>query len=285
MPAESGPDAGRSPSAIVALGRTLGLRIVAEGIEEPASSSSSASWAASSARASCSPGRCRARTIGRAGLAGRRRARAGGDRAALGRPSALTDAEAGLMFILYAVVIGLVIGLLAGGRLAGLAAHPDPLAGRLIVGGLVIQVVLFSRPGRDRVGDLGPWIYVASTVLVVAAVLRNWAIPGMPVVAAGAACNLAAIVANGGYMPAEPGRHRGAGQGRPGDRSTRTARSSPDPALWLLTDIFALPRWLPFANVFSIGDVLIARRDRARDRPRDAVGAGPARGRAVGAGR
>jgi hypothetical protein len=24
-----------------------------------------------------------------------------------------------------------------------------------------------------------------------------------------------------------------------------------------LTDIFALPGWLPFANVFSIGDVLI----------------------------
>ena len=30
-----------------------------------------------------------------------------------------------------------------------------------------------------------------------------------------------------------------------------------DPALRPLTDIFALPAWLPFANVFSIGDVLI----------------------------
>ena len=25
-----------------------------------------------------------------------------------------------------------------------------------------------------------------------------------------------------------------------------------------LTDIFALPTWVPFANVFSVGDVLIA---------------------------
>ena len=25
-----------------------------------------------------------------------------------------------------------------------------------------------------------------------------------------------------------------------------------------LTDIFALPTWLPFTNVFSIGDILIA---------------------------
>jgi Family of unknown function (DUF5317) len=31
-----------------------------------------------------------------------------------------------------------------------------------------------------------------------------------------------------------------------------------DPALRPLTDIFALPRWLPFANVYSIGDILIA---------------------------
>jgi hypothetical protein len=31
-----------------------------------------------------------------------------------------------------------------------------------------------------------------------------------------------------------------------------------DPALWFLTDIFALPRWVPFANVFSVGDLLIA---------------------------
>ena len=30
-----------------------------------------------------------------------------------------------------------------------------------------------------------------------------------------------------------------------------------NPALAFLTDIFAMPSWLPFANVFSLGDVLI----------------------------
>jgi hypothetical protein len=25
-----------------------------------------------------------------------------------------------------------------------------------------------------------------------------------------------------------------------------------------LTDVFAMPAWLPFANVFSVGDILIA---------------------------
>ena len=31
-----------------------------------------------------------------------------------------------------------------------------------------------------------------------------------------------------------------------------------DPVVRPLTDIFAMPAWMPFANVFSIGDVLIA---------------------------
>jgi len=30
------------------------------------------------------------------------------------------------------------------------------------------------------------------------------------------------------------------------------------PALQPLTDIYAVPAWIPFANVFSVGDVLIA---------------------------
>jgi len=30
------------------------------------------------------------------------------------------------------------------------------------------------------------------------------------------------------------------------------------PVLEPLTDIFSLPAWLPFSNIFSVGDVLIA---------------------------
>ncbi len=32
----------------------------------------------------------------------------------------------------------------------------------------------------------------------------------------------------------------------------------PDPSLAGLTDVYALPQWLPFNNVFSVGDILIA---------------------------
>jgi hypothetical protein len=158
------------------------------------------------------------------------------------------------MFILYAIALGLVLGLLTGGRAAGLAALRLAWA-PVIVLGLVAQVVLFSEPAAARVGDLGPALYVGSTLLVVVAVLRNRSIPAMPVVIAGAACNLAAVVANGGSMPSTPGALAAAGKALPAGYSNSSLAA--DPALWPLTDVFALPHGLPLANVFSVGDVLI----------------------------
>jgi hypothetical protein len=107
------------------------------------------------------------------------------------------------VFVLYAVAIGLVLGLLLGGHVGRLGAISFRWSG-LIVVGMITQLLLFSDPISARVGDLGPPIYVASTALVLVAVLGNLAIPGLQLVAAGAASNLAAIVANGGYMPASP---------------------------------------------------------------------------------
>jgi hypothetical protein len=42
-----------------------------------------------------------------------------------------------------------------------------------------------------------------------------------------------------------------------GDGPTNSALVA-HPALEPLTDIFATPAWLPLANIFSVGDVLIA---------------------------
>ncbi len=105
------------------------------------------------------------------------------------------------MFILYAIPLGIVLGLLLGGRPAGLAALQFRWPW-LIVAGLLVQVVLFTDAVAARVGDLGPAIYVASTAAVFAGVLRNVRVPGMALIALGALSNLTAIVANGGYMPA-----------------------------------------------------------------------------------
>lgn len=159
------------------------------------------------------------------------------------------------MFILYALVVGFVAGLLLGGRPAGLAALQFRWPW-LIIGGLLVQVVLFSDQVASIVGSLGPPVYVASTGLVFLGVLRNIDIRGMKIVALGAASNLAAIVANGGYMPAGRGALEALGKTDPTIYSNSAYVEHP--ALEPLTDIFALPGWLPFSNIFSIGDILIA---------------------------
>lgn len=157
------------------------------------------------------------------------------------------------MFILYAIPIGIVAGFLAGGkidRLADLRLRWAPLA----LLGLLVQVVLFADPVSAAVGDAAPAIYVASTAAVLIAVLRNAAIPGMAVIAIGATSNLAAIVANGGYMPADPAALASVVRTTPGYSNSVVLA---DPGLLPLTDLYALPAAFPLANVFSVGDVLV----------------------------
>jgi hypothetical protein len=157
------------------------------------------------------------------------------------------------VFILYAIPIGIVAGYLAGGRLEHLGALRLRWAPLALLG-LAIQVLIFSDPVSGLVGDAGPVVYVASTVIVLLAVLRNVAIPGVALIAIGAACNLAAIVANGGWMPADANALASVG-GLPAGASNSIVVA--DPALRPLTDVFVLPTALPLANVFSVGDVLI----------------------------
>jgi hypothetical protein len=159
------------------------------------------------------------------------------------------------VFILYAIPLGVIIGLLTGGRLERLGEARFRWA-PLALAGLLTQLIVFFGPVAERVGDLGVPLYVGSTALVLAAVLRNVAIPGLALVALGAVSNLAAIVANGGYMPASPGAL--AALGREINTGYSNSAVVEAPALAPLTDLFALPAWLPWANLFSVGDVLIA---------------------------
>ena len=160
------------------------------------------------------------------------------------------------MFVLIAIPIGVALGLLIGGRIERLSRlhfHWPWLA----VAGLAIQVVLFSTSiGDSFAPGVGEAIYVASTGMVLIAVWRNLAVPGLALVAIGAISNLAAVVANGGVMPTTVEALRAAGLGNEEGFSNSAVLA--DPALAPLTDVFAIPAGWPLANVFSIGDVLIA---------------------------
>lgn len=158
------------------------------------------------------------------------------------------------MFMLVAIPIGVLAGFAIGGRLDNLS-HLRFRLGWLAVAGLLVQVVLFTPKGFEVAGSAAPAIYVGSTLAVFLAVLANIRLTGMPIVALGALSNLAAIISNGGAMPADPAALATAGLDGPGTHTNSVVL--PDPALRPLTDIFAIPEGLPFANVFSIGDVLL----------------------------
>ena len=158
------------------------------------------------------------------------------------------------MLILWAIPVGLLIGAAIGGRADGL----NRIAFRwpwLAIGGLLVQVVLFTEAGFALAGSLAPAIYVLSTAAVFVAVARNLRLDGLWVVALGALSNLAAILANAGSMPADPGALALAGLTAGGHTNSVVLA---EPALQPLTDVYAVPAWVPFANVFSVGDVLIA---------------------------
>jgi hypothetical protein len=162
------------------------------------------------------------------------------------------------MLLVYAVLAGLLIGFLRGGRLAALSGASIRWWPVALVG-LFFQLVLFSPPVAKVVGDLGPLLYVGSTVLVLLALLTNLAKPGFALIALGALLNLAVITANGGLMPASPAAFAALNGLAvvPVEHFSNSQLIGPHTLLPWLGDILVLPRPIPFANVFSPGDVLI----------------------------
>jgi hypothetical protein len=98
--------------------------------------------------------------------------------------------------------------------------------------------------------------HVATYGLAALFVVANRALPGVLVVAAGGALNLAAIAANGGTMPASESALRAAGVEAVDGRFANSAAVDDARLAWL-GDVFAAPSWFPVPTVFSVGDVVI----------------------------
>lgn len=161
------------------------------------------------------------------------------------------------MFILYPILVAIPLGFLLGGRMERLGTI-DVRWGWLALAGLAVQIVLFSGPVVATVGAAGAPLYVGSSLAVLGVVVANLRIPGFGIIAAGAALNVAAILANGGCMPADPAALAAVGEPVTHDATVYSNSCVPDaPVLAPLTDVLAMPTWMPLANVFSIGDVVI----------------------------
>jgi hypothetical protein len=159
------------------------------------------------------------------------------------------------VFLVAFSAICLITVPLAGGRLSMLADVRLRWVA-VIFGSLLIQVVIVSI-----LPDGNPWVHrtlhLVSYLLAAAFLVVNRRIVGLWVIALGALLNAIAIFSNNGVMPASEGALRAAGR----FETTKGFINSgvlAHPRMRLLGDIFAMPRWLPLHNVFSIGDVCIA---------------------------
>lgn len=163
------------------------------------------------------------------------------------------------MVLILSIVLGLVIGLLAGGRLERLGQVHITWA-PLAIAGLAIQLVLFSPPVVEWIGDLGaagPVVYVGSTALVLAALLRNLRQPGLALIALGAALNAVVILTNGGFMPVSPDALAAIGRLEPAGSFGNTVLATSSTVLPWFGDTIPLPLPVPLRTVVSIGDLLI----------------------------
>ena len=158
------------------------------------------------------------------------------------------------MIVVAVVVLALVAVPLAGGHLSRLLdlrlAAPWLL---LLAFGLQLWLGWFQGPASWWRASL----HVASFALGLVWVWLNRRVPGLWVVGLGALLNAVAIVSNGGVMPASASALRTAGMEVNPDVFA-TSDALEDPRLLFLGDVFATPASWPFANVFSIGDVVIA---------------------------
>jgi hypothetical protein len=158
------------------------------------------------------------------------------------------------MLLVLIVLIGALLVPFFGGRLS-LLADARVRLGWVLPLALALQVLAINVPGVPE--HLRPALQVASYPVALGFVAANWRLTGIPLAGLGALCNLAAILANGGTMPAAPAALASAG--RPlHPRGYANSAAVAHPRLAFLGDVFAVPRRLPLANVFSIGDLLIA---------------------------
>jgi hypothetical protein len=143
---------------------------------------------------------------------------------------------------------------LAGGRLRRLADVRFRHTWIVLVA-LAAQVVAISvLPEADHTVLSG--VHLATYVAAGAFVWLNRAVPGLLVVAAGAASNGVTIALNGGTLPASRSALERAGLHLESGEFVNSGVLE-HPRLGFLGDVFAIPEGLPLSNVFSVGDVVI----------------------------
>jgi hypothetical protein len=161
------------------------------------------------------------------------------------------------MVLALAVLVGLALGRMLGGRVSALASIPIR-APWLFYAAVGVQIVGYPSGILPwSIGDaVATGLWLLSYALLIAAVAVNARLPGAVIVGLGMLSNLAAVVGNGGHMPARASALRAAGVLYRGVHNNSAVASHPN--LPWLVDRWPVPAFIPMGNVYSVGDVLIA---------------------------
>lgn len=164
------------------------------------------------------------------------------------------------MFLGAAILIALVVARALGARLTRLASVRFRGTG-LVFASLATQLLIFTRlselvPGRAQSG-----LHVFTYVLLLAFLVLNARHRALWLCVLGLAANAMAIVANGGRMPisltAWTASGRAAAEITAHGFYNNNVLAGPHTMFAWLGDVFVLPRGIPLATAFSVGDLLI----------------------------
>jgi Family of unknown function (DUF5317) len=157
-----------------------------------------------------------------------------------------------MLFLVVLALAALTVPL-AGGDLRRLG-QLDWRAGWALIAAFATQVLALSVIPGDTTAHRAA--HVASYALAATFILANRAIPGVLIAGAGGALNALVIALNGGVLPASRTALETAGID-PAAAGFHNSAVLAEPHLLWLGDVLAVPDALPFANVFSAGDVLL----------------------------
>jgi hypothetical protein len=163
------------------------------------------------------------------------------------------------MLLALILAISMVVALLRGGRLANLGAVDFRFIYLLFLP-LLLQLIIFTPLAAYIPSGVGFVVAVYITSMLVGAIVvwLNRRLPGFPLLLAGLLSNLLVIVANDGHMPVWAAARDIAGMPPLSGPDYNVIPMTSASALWFLADVIPIPHGIPLANVFSIGDALIA---------------------------
>ena len=168
------------------------------------------------------------------------------------------------MFLIGAVAIGVVLGYVLKGRISNLSGLP--LRSLWLVGvAILIQFAIFPLfSSRALFPYATTELHLASYGLLFLFFIINYRVWALIIIAAGSVSNLVVIAVNGGRMPSSSHALTCAGQPEIAHKLIsegawgNVVLMSDKTRLNFLGDWLYLPRGVPLATAFSIGDLTIA---------------------------